>query len=848
MKTLKSLLYVLLATFLFVGCTDDDTVSVGEQENPDCYGVYFPSQSNAGNVELDPAEAPELTFNVRRTRSEDAITVPVVIKGSEDIFTASAIEFADGQEETTFEISFPDAEIGTPYTCEVQIDDPAYASIYGERAAGFSFSVTRIQWVLVTGPNGETKGKWRDEFMTEMLGGNIKETGHPYGEKEVEIYERADKPGYYRIQNIYDEDFMYYVVGALYTNVPSVPTYTIIDATKNVTDSDVAGVVSNKTGVWFPFQTTGWEINDIGYDDNGKFVFGSLCQENYPKSSSSEYGEIKDGILTFPNDAIILSLPSIWEAGSYYVANTSTTRLIFPGYRAYDYTLALSAAEPVDGKVNIGVRFGADVAKVKYAFYTGSTNDATVSVRGDEIANGEIESTELAEAGTVEAQFDATGAYSMVAVAYNAQGAASGNAYVNFGYIAAGDEVPVEISCGITITDKYAPQGYTSEDSAEIYIYGNGIVSGAFALIQTDKMAGIEDIAAYMEEEGEAFDEAQLEKINGNGFSGVIGNLVGGTEYTLVVKAFNGYISKIVTASATTNGTPHPLKRTYTIDDLYLIDGGKDELFKTWNLWAVDYYDKTNSGRQQFGQVTFSENTDADVDDGENSVDAINVKGMSFGESETDDTVVWDYYNGVFYTLGKQTTGSFTYSGSTLYLMPTYIDPDTGMGTAGNYAMVGGIVDEGYMALVSNNSNYNFSGMLFQAYTDAEATNALGNWAFFYNIMFEDPAVATTTANVPVSGNATKSFRKLAIDVKTPNNLVELRGHERMRALIDELHANKGVRNFAQTIDLVELCSDNASVSRPAAARTSFKAGQFPQRSGNPTEKMAVKSLNVKTK
>ena len=45
------------------------------------------------------------------------------------------------------------------------------------------------------------------------MGSNIKENGVPNAEKEVEIYERADMKGYYRIKDIYDEAYMAKIVG-----------------------------------------------------------------------------------------------------------------------------------------------------------------------------------------------------------------------------------------------------------------------------------------------------------------------------------------------------------------------------------------------------------------------------------------------------------------------------------------------------------------------------------------------------------------------------------------------------------------------------------------------------------
>ena len=815
MKTLKSLLYALAATVLLAGCSDDETYTAGEQENPDCYGVYFPSQANIADLELDPADEPALSFTVRRTKSEGEITVPVTITSAQgdDIFEATEIEFADGQEETTFVISFPDTEVGTTYACEVSVDDPLYASTYTERSTGFGFSITRVKWVLVTGSNGETTGKWRDDLFSSLFS-----IGNSFAEKDIEIYERGDQPGYYRIKDIYDTDYIVALFGGNYGGFT--PTYTIVDAT-------------DPEHIYLPEQWTGRYVGN-----DGVLGFASQVPEN--KFTGDAYGTNANGVITFPARGVLCNFDTDPE-GWYYGNGSGMLRIMLPGAVEYDYSLVLTNTEPADGEIKIGVKFGTDVAKVKYAFFEGEVSDALANIRSGEIESGETASEELTATGTLTASFEATGVYSIVANAYNEKDELVGVEHLSFGYVKAGDEeeTAVVISCGITISDKYAPMGYTAEDSAEIYIYGQNIVSGSYALVETDKLSG--DLATYMEKNGKTFDEDQLEEINDFGLSGVIGNLVGGTNYTLIVHAFNGYVSKIVTATATTEGTPHPLKRTYTVSDLYLIDGGKTTLFKSWNLWARDYYDKTNSNRQLWGQATFSENTEDDVDAGENSVDAINVKGMSFGESETDDTVVWEYYNDVFYTLGKQVMGSFTYNGSTLYLMPTYIEVSSGMGTTGDNAMVGGIVADGYMALVSNNKTYNLNGMLFQAYSDAEATNSLGNWAFYYDVMFEDPAVADKAASAAVVKAATHSFRELAINVSTPDNFVELRGRARMHALIDEMKANKSARNFAETIYPVEMPALKA-----VGAATSFEAGTLPQRGSIDTRVAANKALRVR--
>ncbi len=801
---MKKYLFLFLAATAFAACSEDEATrepSPAELEN--CYNVYFPSQENAADLTLDPKNDPTtLEFTAMRNNDKDAITVPVEIVASEEgIFTVSKIEFAEGQTETTFTVDFPNAALGTPYECVIRVTDPQYASPYFGKPAFVKFSIMRAKWRQVDADKTiyDEEGTAYEgyEWFTDDVTTALFDSFATYPVK-VEVRE-----------DTIDEDYPNGAngLGGLYR---------MIDPWGEGVNVEIDARKPNQ--VFIREQLMG-----VNHQTYGQFIISSMaymCQQDSKYGEPKDYyGKIENGAIVFPEKSLLFAMEKYDDGALYYANVEGRFRLEICQAQVVDYSLTLEAGESENGNIDIAATFGADVAKVKYAFFEGSLNGVQANNYSSDIDAGKIESAkELTASGVLTAQFENTGVYTMLANIYNQENALQGYKMISFGYVAAGDEKPVVISCGITITDKYAPQGFTSEDSAEIYIYGENIVSGSYALIEADKLAAIEDMDAYLSESGKAFTAEQLEAINGKGFSGVIGNLIGGTEYVLVVKAFNGYVSDYATASATTTGTPHPLKRTYTADDLTDVIE-KADLFKSWNLWAVDHYDENgNTKRQNFGQITFSENTENDAEDS----DAINVKGISFGESETDDTVVWEYYNGVVYTLGNQLTGTTTYQGTPLYLLPIYLDAD-GMGTKGNYAMLAAYVDEGYMALVSNNPNYNINGMLFQAYTDAEATNGVGNWAYYYDIMFEDPAVAEATpASVaPAKRTSMKSLRNLAANAATPNNFVELRGHERMRALIDEIRANKGaIRNAAQTIEPVAMPALGV-----AEAKVSFRSG-----------------------
>lgn len=238
--------------------------------------------------------------------------------------------------------------------------------------------------------------------------------------------------------------------------------------------------------------------------------------------------------------------------------------------------------------VKVGFKFGADVAKVKYAFFNGSMSDALADVRSGEIESGETPSTEITASGTVSASFDDTGVYSVVGNMYNTAGELVGRSFLSFGYVKSGEESQnaVILSVRTELSWEKEALGYTPENSIKAILFGQNIQSGYWGLFKTSDLAGLStaQLGQVAKSSGDAFTEEELAKINGK--ESLVPFLVGlnsGTSYTLLVSAFNGYFSKVYAVEQTTAGKEDPMQQKYKFDDVKG-EVSKDDLFNTtWN-------------------------------------------------------------------------------------------------------------------------------------------------------------------------------------------------------------------------------------------------------------------------
>lgn len=248
-------------------------------------------------------------------------------------------------------------------------------------------------------------------------------------------------------------------------------------------------------------------------------------------------------------------------------------------------------------------------------------------------------------------------------------------------------------------------------------------------------------------------------------------------------------------------GKLHPLEDSWTVDDMYEIE--KEDLFKTWLMWGVDFDDDDGiTERQPLTYVTFSENDEDYTEEGDDEeedefYDLIDVKGLAFGAVD-DDTIQWEYYNGFILNF-------YMHDNMGLYYGQYYVNISPCTSGGGRYGfydemMIGGLVDEGYMAMAYSGyyslSSPEPAGFIVGAFSDEKCESFVGYLVRVYNLMFEDPDVVaeepeSSSAKLHKSTLTTAKLNSMVGEMQTPANFVEKRGRERAYAIIDEIRSRR---------------------------------------------------------
>ena len=721
MKQIYKTMLAVMASVPFLASCVQDLVEKGEPEN-DSYGVYFGTLTAAQkSVEFDPAEKAELTFTAFRTVEDDDITVPVVVsatgaeKDASSLFTASTVKFEEGQKETTFTVSFPEAELGVTYSVSVSCKDEKYVKIYSQTPTSVSFNVTRVKWNLVKGPNGEEYGSWKDDIMSSLFGLPVL---FPVNDK-IQIYERDDKKGFYRIPNVYNPYMVAKFFGGQYSEkeieencTPGL--YAYIDAT-------------NPDKVWLPVQESGVVISNEGY-----ITYASMCQEN-GFSGSSSYGTMTNGVIKFPQKSILVDFS---VAGGWYYANTSGNLVIvMPGCKDNDYSLSIATDLSENGVTPVEIEMGADLAKTKYKFYEGKVAAADLPFEALAISRDE-EAAFVEESGVVGASFEKTGVYTVIAVGVDAKGEMQAYKSAEFSYVAADDEVPVVLSCGIGSAAKYVPQGYNTDNTVEVYVYGEDLVEVKLAAVKLTDMITNQSGCIQTLLKTPSVDEETLDLINTTGYAGPVTGLLPGTEYILLAYASNGYEEDLFMSeeSIYTTGDPLPIYQEFEDVDEALLPKTKEGYYGTYNLYAIN--SKNVTGLRDYLCTVKISDGGYDQDKELDLVKVENFWGSNATKLGIDGTTYFEYYGGVLYQLDNY-YGQCANKPEWYTTLQMFCEQGS-FGPGKNYLSYGGYVTDGYISFFTNHDTYDFNQYALYIYGDEACTDKVRYWEIYQDILLVD--------------------------------------------------------------------------------------------------------------
>ena len=530
MKTIYRLFAAFSALSLFAAaCSPVEEYKPGSEDDPTCFGVYFPAQETA--IVRSPEESTMISFTVARTNTEGDLIVPVTVSDTSSIFNIKPVNavFEDGQSETTISFDYARIAVGQEYLVSLSIEGDEFVSKYSTLPSNLDFTVLVEKWNDL-GVGTFTMNVYWDPFTCA-----------------VRFFQSDLNPAIYRIK-------MHEVLEDGTTDLifsEEQNTYLYLKVLKKG-DKVFDNVADKDDLVFFDVFHTG--IINSTYNAELLFVHpGSLSSFTVSDWYYNKVLQVKeDG-----SPAVIQLAPYIFMngiGGWSFIDQDEAIILVLPGCQLVNYSMEIEAGYSENGVLPVKFELGADVAKVKYAIYPGTLNSAQVTRYAGQIADGSAEGIATLPAdGIAKLTLPETGVYTVVAVSFDAAGEAQETATAAINYVAEGDNKDVELYSGLVATGKYGKE-YTSDNTLEYYIFGQDLVDikiGLFekGVLENNYEACVDEVLA-----SKSLAKEDIEAANTSSYVAVFKDCVPGTEYSVLAWASNGYAYAFDVASAKTTG------------------------------------------------------------------------------------------------------------------------------------------------------------------------------------------------------------------------------------------------------------------------------------------------------
>lgn len=571
MKKFISILFAAaVAALAVISCqTEQETYEPGTPDREDCYGVYFPVQDASGSHTYDPDMDRSVSITVKRTNTAGAITVPYSTATSDEgVFNFGEITFAEGQSETTLEVTFPKAEEGKELSFSVQLpDDNLYVSHYNSGAIALDFSVLIVQWQDFLNPKTEepavitiNEGWWNEVHM-----GKIRYY-------EVNGVRTAVLSSIEEGNGIWGDSVDATLQFTWYLNENNEAGYNYLEVPKQ----------------YFGFDYDDWESKPVGDATSPIYVYDYYwywIERGYsPEELDGDWlGFAKtegqsDGSGGYPvgyydgNGGFYFNLRYYIPGLGGFSPDTYDFVAIADGFVRVDYSLKLKTDYTQDGVTPIYVEAGPDVSFLKYAVYEGELNSAQMAAKIEAIIAGEekaetfsgfvLDEEDNINYGTFGIAPEKTGEYTVVVVAYSKDKEAQNEGSVVCSHIAASDTADYAVEVSVFTED--TPERYTTLHAYDSFAYG---ISGTDLVDIHVGVIPASDIESYGAEvvlaavktgASYAVGSDAVEEANADGgYYNVATGLKGKTEYVVVVWATNGDLDTFVTDTYTTEPLPY---------------------------------------------------------------------------------------------------------------------------------------------------------------------------------------------------------------------------------------------------------------------------------------------------
>lgn len=503
--------------------------------------VYFPE--NVATQHSISDDVSSITVPVKRIAKDAAMSVAILAEEPSGLFTIpSSVVFAAGEDTANLLITFDRTRLedGVEYPISFLINDEDNTTPYGNR----TLDITVAPWPW----NELGTGKYREDWMCNFFSGE-------HIEIDVTIHEHKSRPGVYMIEEMFGWPYMTEFFGATQAELSAQFSYTSSNIVIDCSDPEAVTIARQSSG-----------IRENNHDYGTFYIF----------SDPDAPGTLVNGVITFPDDAVIIACDgSSSDAGAYAANGSGMFRIILPGIELTDYSLSAAYGGMKADVDNEAVRavidfsYGADVTGISYLFMNGNLAAAADQV-AEAVLAGDIQNiyevsdfTVGAEKVSIEAGLAAPAIYTVFALPKDRTGALIAEQIsaapfyfpgLNGGPIPDCDAA-AELMAVSDFNPAYLPV-YPEHTSIACVVTGTQLTAATIYLNTTALIDNIESGAMgltldeVIDTYGQQLSAAQLQVILSNGYwATIFGNLAPDTSFTLAIKATSVYGKSVLTKS-----------------------------------------------------------------------------------------------------------------------------------------------------------------------------------------------------------------------------------------------------------------------------------------------------------